>query len=66
MQTEHYKGIVKNRTLSKILGDKDTIRVQFKSDGKIEYNTVKSGFVAERKNAKYWTVFQVLGMAEVA
>ena len=66
MQTEQYKGTIRNRTLSKILGDKDTIKISFEGGERIRYNTTKSEFIVQRRDARYWNVFQVLGMVEIA
>jgi hypothetical protein len=60
MTTEKLKGIVRDRTLQKILDDKDTSGQKYVG-GDLRYDTIKSTFIARRKNGKYWNIFQVFG-----
>ena len=61
------KGFLKEETLTNILhGNVDLIGVVFnivnvQKENKIFFQTKKSMFFVERKNVKYWKIFQILG-----
>lgn len=62
------KGIVRNHTLAHILDGscsdyrKNAIDVTYIKKGQtVLYTTKKSQFVAEKKDEKYWRIFQVVG-----
>ena len=63
MAIERYKGIIKDRTLRKmVLGDlpeHEVQKVEFSRSGRVWISTFKSEFVAERIGAKYWMIWQV-------
>ena len=66
-----YKGIVRERTMNKILNHPkdffsdsitDIVRVIYlPGNCGVFYQTTKSNFVAVRKNVKYWSVWQIFG-----
>ena len=62
------KGLVKERTLMRILHGEmaepnrnATETAYLKKDDTIFYRTKISAFFAERKDKKYWLIYQVLG-----
>jgi len=62
------KGIVRNHTFAHILNGtcadyrKNAVDVVYIKKGRlILYTTKKAQFIAERKGAKYWKIYQVIG-----
>ena len=62
------KGIVKQKTLMRILhGDlaisnQNAVEVSYLTkEDKVFYATRVSRFFAERKNVRYWSVYQIMG-----
>lgn len=58
------KGIIRNSTLSKTLSNRDMKITERDDDNRIRYQDQRKGsmFMVKRRDAKYWDVYQCLGM----